>query len=347
MHPCFKNSYAKKALNSLNYSLDFSSLSAACYLAKKGHSVQVLEKNNSLGGRARQFKKDGFTFDMGPSWYWMPDVFESFFADFDKSVSDYYQLDRLAPGYQVVFGKDDIFPVEDSIAKIAARFEEFLAKARNNYDIAVKDLVYRPGVSPLELVTPQTIKKVGLFFTNIRKQVEQQFTNPKLRSLLQFPVLFLGAKPEQTPAFYNFMNFADFGLGTWHPHGGMIQIVNAMVALAKELGVTFFTQHPVEEILTQNKKATGIRVGKEVFEADVVISGADYHHTETLLPASLRAYSEAYWKKKVFAPSSLLFYMGIDKKLDNLSHHNLFFDVDFDAHAQSIYDLCQFAFKNR
>ena len=330
----------------------FSSLSAACYLAQQGHTVQVFEKNDTLGGRARQFKKEGFTFDMGPSWYWMPDVFESFFADFGKKVSDYYTLNRLNPGYQVYFGPNDVFPVADNVDDIAARFEAeeagtgaklkaFLKQAGYNYNVAINELVYKPGKSPLELITPQTIKKAGLFLTNVRKQVERQFKSSKLRSLLQFPVLFLGAKPEQTPAFYNFMNFADFGLGTWHPHGGMIQIVNAMVALAKELGVTFFTQHPVEEILTQNKKATGIRVGKEVFEADVVISGADYHHTETLLPASLRAYSEAYWKKKVFAPSSLLFYMGINKKLDNLSHHNLFFDVDFDAHAQSIYDTAE------
>ena len=296
----------------------FSSLSAACYLAKKGNQVQVLEKNDSLGGRARQFKKDGFTFDMGPSWYWMPDVFESFFGDFDKQVSDYYKLDRLSPGYQVIFGKDDIFPVEDSITKIAARFEEieigsgakltrFLEKARNNYDIAVKDLVYRPGVSPLELVTPQTVKKVGLFFTNIRSQVEKQFTNPKLRSLLQFPVLFLGAKPESTPAFYNFMNYADFGLGTWHPKGGMYQIVDGMVSLGKSLGVRYYTSHGVDEILLNNGKASGVRSGDKTFEADIVISGADYHHTEALLPKEKRAYSESYWDKKTFAPSSLLF----------------------------------------
>ncbi len=327
----------------------FSSLSAACYLAKKGHQVDVYEKNDSLGGRARQFKKDGFTFDMGPSWYWMPDVFESFFADFGKKVSDYYTLNRLAPGYQVVFGPEDIFPVEDSIPKIAARFEaieagsgakltRFLEKARNNYDIAVKDLVYRPGVSPLELVTPQTIKKVGLFFTNIRQQVEKQFKNQKLRSLLQFPVLFLGAKPESTPAFYNFMNYADFGLGTWHPKGGMYQIVHGMVQLGKSLGVTYHTSKAVDEIILQDGKAAGIRIDQETIEADAVISGADYHHTETILPKEKRAYSEAYWDKKTFAPSSLLFYIGLDKKIDNLAHHNLFFDVDFDAHAESIYD---------
>ena len=241
----------------------FSSLSAACYLAKKGHQVEVLEKNNSLGGRARQFKKDGFTFDMGPSWYWMPDVFESFFGDFGKKVSDYYQLDRLAPGYQVVFGKDDVFPVEDSIAKIAARFEtiepgsgvkleRFLEKARNNYDIAVKDLVYRPGISPLELITPQTVRKVGLFFTNIRKQVEKQFKNQKLRSLLKFPVLFLGAKPESTPAFYNFMNYADFGLGTWHPKGGMHQIVAGMVSLGESLALVKKLVLPSIEVKASN-----------------------------------------------------------------------------------------------
>jgi phytoene desaturase len=308
-----------------------------------------MEKNDSLGGRARQFKKDGFTFDMGPSWYWMPDVFESFFGDFNKKVSDYYELDRLAPGYQVVFGKDDVFPVGDSIHKIATRFEQiepgsgvrlelFLEKARSNYNIAVKDLVYRPGVSPLELVTPQTIRKVGLFFTNIRQQVEKQFKSQKLRSLLQFPVLFLGAKPESTPAFYNFMNYADFGLGTWHPRGGMYQIVDAMVSLGQSLGVNYLTSQNIDEILLNDSKACGVRVGKNTFDADIVISGADYHHTETLLPIEKRAYSEAFWDKKTFAPSSLLFYVGLDKKLDSLAHHNLFFDVNFDAHAKSIYD---------
>ncbi|MED5362726.1 MAG: phytoene desaturase family protein, partial [Bacteroidota bacterium] len=303
----------------------FSSLSAACHLAKRGFRVEVFEKNSSLGGRARQFKQDGFTFDMGPSWYWMPDVFERFFEGFGKKVSDYYKLERLDPGYQVVFGKDDVFPVYDSIEKIADCFEmeekgsgrkliSFLNQAKRNYDVAIDDLVYKPGVSPLELVTPVTVKNVGLFLTNVRKQVERDFKSPKLRSLLQFPVLFLGAKPEQTPAFYNFMNYADFGLGTWHPKGGMIQIVSAMVSLAKELGVRFHTDAPVSEIVTKNKTVNGIRVGDTIHESDIIVSGADYHHTERLLQASLRGYSESYWKKKVFAPSSLLFYMGIDKK---------------------------------
>ena len=327
----------------------FSSLSAACYLAKSGHKVNIYEKNSSPGGRARQLKKDGFIFDIGPSWYWMPDVFEKFFNDFGKSVDDYYELERLDPGYQVYFGKNDSIYIGDHLEKIYDEFErvekgsaqklkKFIQKASNNYKIAMNDLVYRPGISPLELITPETIKKLGYFFSNVKKEVTKDFKNPRLTQILQFPVLFLGAKPADTPAFYNFMNFADFGLGTWHPKNGMYSIVEAMVSLAKSLGVKIFLNSPVEEILLEKNKATGIKIKNEIILSDIILSGADYHHTETLIPSNYRAYSEAYWNKKVFAPSSLLFYIGIDKKIKNVSHHTLFFDVDFDSHASAIYD---------
>ena len=328
----------------------FSSLSAASYLAKKGFDVHVFEKNDTLGGRARQLKKDGFTFDMGPSWYWMPDVFESFYNDFGKSTKDFYTLNRLDPGYQVVFGENEIIPIGDSLKKIYAVFEKeeagssqklkkFITSAKDNYEIAIKDLVYRPGLSPLELITPTTIKKVNYFLSNIKRDVYKDFKSPKLRQILQFPVLFLGAKPSNTPSFYNFMNFADFGLGTWHPENGMYSIVEAMVALAESLGVTFHTNSAIDKINVDNTgTATGIQVNGKQVQADVVLSGADYHHSETLLEPKHRAYSEAYWDKKVFAPSSLLFYIGLDKKVKNLAHHTLFFDVDFDEHARVIYD---------
>ena len=328
----------------------FSSLSAASYLAKKDFDVHVYEKNETLGGRARQLKKQGFTFDMGPSWYWMPDVFESFYNDFGKSTNDFYKLNRLDPGYQVVFGENEIIPIGDSLEKIyevfekeeagsSQKLEKFIANAKDNYEIAIKDLVYRPGLSPLELVTTATIKKVKYFLSNIKRDVYKEFKSPKLRQILQFPVLFLGAKPSNTPSFYNFMNFADFGLGTWHPENGMYSIVQGMVSLAESLGVTFHTQSPIEKITVDaSGKATGIKINGEQINADIVLSGADYHHSETLLDPKYRVYSEAYWDKKVFAPSSLLFYIGLDKKVENLAHHTLFFDVDFDEHARVIYD---------
>lgn len=327
----------------------FSSISVASYLAKEGHEVAVYEKNTTPGGRARQFKKDGFTFDIGPSWYWMPDVFDSYFGDFGKKVSEYYTLEKLDPGYEVYFDKQESIKIGDTLEKIYVAFEKeepgssiplkrFIKKAEDNYTIAIKDLVYRPGISPLELVTPATVKKVGYFLSTIKREVMKEFNNPRLAQILQFPVLFLGAKPSQTPAFYNFMNFADFGLGTWHPNKGMYSVVEGMVRLAKELGVEFHTNQTVEKILVEEGKVVGIVANQEVINADIVISGADYHHSESLLESKYRAYSEKYWDKKTFAPSSLLFFIGLDKKVKNVSHHTLFFDVDFDAHAADIYD---------
>lgn len=327
----------------------FSSLAAACYLAQAGNNVTIFEKNSTIGGRARQISEQGFTFDMGPSWYWMPDVFEKFFADFNKKPSDYYHLTKLSPAYNVFFGIDNFVAISDNLAEIINTFETieegsgkkletFMLEAQSNYNIAIKDLVYRSGESPLELITIETAKKVDQFFSNISKDVRKRFKNKKLISILEFPVLFLGAKPSNTPSFYSFMNFADFGLGTWQPTNGFFDVVTGMANLAIELGVKIKTDANVEKIIVENKIAKGIIINNEKIFSDVVLSGADYHHTETLLDEENRQYSEKYWDKKTFAPSSLLFYIGFDKKIKNVVHHNLFFDVDFEQHAKDIYD---------
>ena len=327
----------------------FSSLSAACYLAKAGNKVTIYEKNKTIGGRARQFKRDGFTFDMGPSWYWMPDVFDRFFADFGKKTSDYYQLIKLSPAYRVYFGINEFIAIEDNLPEIISTFdaiekgsgkvlENFIAEARKNYEIAILDLVYRPGVSPLELITLETAKRAGQFFSNISSDIRKKFTNPKLISILEFPVLFLGAKPSKTPSFYNFMNYADFGLGTWHPKTGMFDVVNAMSTLAKELGVKIETNANIEKINVEDGIAKSVVINGKQITSNVILSGADYAHTESLLAKEYQQYSQKYWESRVFAPSSLLFYVGFDRKLDNITHHKLFFDVDFEQHAKDIYD---------
>ena len=328
----------------------FSSLSAACYLAKAGHNVTIYEKNDALGGRARQFKAEGFTFDMGPSWYWMPDVFDKFFNDFGKKVSDYFTLTKLSPAYRVYFGKDDFIDIEDSPEKICKKFEsiekgsgeklkKYLKIAKENYEIGVTDMLYKmPGNSPLELVSKKTIKRVRFFLSNIRKDVRRDFKNPKLRSILEFPVLFLGAKASNTPAFYNFMNYADFGIGTFQPPNGFHDLVNAMVDLGKSLGVKYKVNHELSKINVKNKKVENIVINGKSTDCDFILSGADYHHTESLLPIKSRQYNNKYWKSRVFAPSSLLFYVGFNKKLKNVQHHNLIFDTDFNKHAEEIYD---------
>ncbi len=327
----------------------FSALAASCYLAQSGYDVTIYEKNSTIGGRARQLKKEGFTFDIGPTWYWMPDVFERFFTDFNKKPTDFYKLIKLSPAYQVYFDKLDFVTIADNLDDIIVTFEsiekgsgkvlkQFMNEAQSNYNIAIKDLVYRPGESPLELITLETAKKVNQFFSTISKDVRKRFKNKKLIQILEFPVLFLGAKPSDTPSFYSFMNFADFGLGTWHPKNGMYSVILAMESLAKSLGVKIETNSNVEKIIVESGNAVGIEVNGNTIKSDIVLSGADYHHTETLLEEKDRQYSEKYWDKKTFAPSSLLFYVGFDKKIENVEHHSLFFDVDFDIHASDIYD---------
>ena len=334
----------------------FASLSASCYLAKRGYDVTILEKNKTVGGRARQLKKDGFVFDIGPTFYWMPDVFDRFFNDFKKSTSDYYELNKLNPAYQVYFGNNDSISISDNLDDIKETFEHiergsgkklerFINKAKVNYSIAIKDLVYKPGEHIFEIINSKTILKLTEFIFTIKNQVSGYVKNKKLQKILEFPVLFLGAKPNNTPSFYNFMNYADFKLGTWHPRGGMYEVVKAMTTLAKSLGVNIITDSEVEQIEVIDNTAIGVKTNTDFYPCEVLISGADYHHTETLLPKDFRQYSESYWNKKTFAPSALLFYVGFNKKLENVSHHTLFFDTDFEEHAKTIYDTKEWAKK--
>ena len=330
----------------------FSGIAAASYLAKKGYKVTILEKNDSVGGRARKFETDGFIFDMGPSWYWMPDVFENYFASFGKKVADYYELIRLDPSYSVYFGKDHKMAVPAQMEALYAMFENyetgssnklkrFLKEAKYKYDIGMNEFVQKPGHSIMEFADLRVLKSLFKLqmFTSMDKYLKQLFKNPYLIQLLEFPVLFLGATPENTPALYSLMNYADISLGTWYPKGGMHKIIEGMIALATELGVNIETNQEVQSFVFNGKTVTEVISKNGRFQVDAVVSSADYEHTEQkLLPKQYRKYSTQYWDKRVMAPSSLLFYLGINKRLKGLDHHNLFFDEDFNQHAYEIYE---------
>jgi phytoene desaturase len=328
----------------------FAGLSAACFMAKAGWQVQVLEKNSTPGGRARKFEADGFSFDMGPSWYWMPGVFERFFNQFGKKVSDYYQLLRLDPSYKVYWDKSEheipahygeLKKLFESIeVGSAKKLDEFLEEAAYKYKVGIEKLVLKPGRSLTEFIDKDLI--TGVFkldvFTSMKKHVAKYFKSNKLRELMEFPVLFLGALPQDTPALYSLMNYADIKGGTWYPEGGMYSIVDAMYKLATELGVVFSFNEEVEKIEVENGKATLVVTKKSQHSTDVVIAGADYHHVETkLLENKYQSYTEDYWQKRVMAPGCLLYYVGLSKKLTNLHHHSLFFDVPFAEHGEEIY----------
>lgn len=330
----------------------FAGLAAASLLAQQGHQVTVIEKNDQPGGRARKWEKDGFVFDMGPSWYWMPDVFDEYFALFGKKTADYYDLKRLDPSYRVFFGENsDQVDVPAQLADLENLFDQlepgssaglrtFLDQAEYKYRVGMKDYVFRPSHSITEFIDFRLIRESFRIqmLNSMSKHVRKYFSHSRLIKILEFPVLFLGATPQNTPAMYSMMNYADLALGTWYPMGGMHQIVQGMVALARELGVRFELDTEALKIEVEGNKATKVLTNRGEFEAEIVVANADYQHTDqVLLDKPYRNYSPKYWNSRTMSPSSLLFYLGVDKRIEGIKHHNLFFDEDFELHAHEIY----------
>jgi len=330
----------------------FSGLSAAAYAAKEGHEVHVFEKNSEAGGRARKFVTDnGYTFDMGPSWYWMPDIIESFFEDFGKNTSDFFQLVPLDPQFEMVFSESKM-NIPHSYIEMRALFEktekgsakkldEFMEDARYKYEVGMKEFVNKPCHSWFEFVSPKIAKsalKLDLL-TNFKKFVRKYFSDPKLITLMEFPVIFLGAAPKDIPALYSLMNYGGYKLGTWYPMGGFSKVIDSMKNVAEHQGVKFHFNASVEQIIVKNSKASSLLVNGKEIDFDTIIASSDYHHTESkLLPEEFRNYTETYWEKLTFAPSCLIYYLGFKEKIPNLKHHTLFFENDLDLHTTEIYE---------
>lgn len=328
----------------------FSGLSASAYLAKAGDEVHVFEKHDRPGGRARQFSTEaGYVFDMGPSWYWMPDIIESFFTDFGHKSSDFFELISLNPQFEIVFSQDKI-SVPKNLEELKALFEtyeqgaglqleKFMRSAKFKYEVGMQDFVNKPCHNWLEFIAPKIAKsalKLDLL-TNFRTYVAKYFTHENLRTLMEFPVIFLGASPKNIPALYSLMNYGGYALGTHYPKGGFYQLVLAMKEVAENQGAVFHFNKTVESINTQNGKVRSLTINGKIHEFDAILASSDYHHTETLLKKVYRNYSEAYWQNRTFAPSSLIYYLGIKRSIPNLNHHTLFFENDLDEHIDCIY----------
>jgi phytoene desaturase len=329
----------------------FSGLSAAAYLSAAGEEVHVFEKNATAGGRARQLKTEsGYMFDMGPSWYWMPDVFEQFFNDFGYSVADWYDLTLLDPSFELVFA-DKTMNIPSDYIQLCNLFEtiekgssyqleQFMEEARFKYETGIKNLEKMPGISVMEFADINFIKgAVRLqLFSSFSNHLRKYFSNPKLIALMEFPVLFLGAMPQDTPALYSLMNYAGLKLGTWYPMGGFGKVTASIEQICKNQGTTFHFNSPVENIIVEDHLAGEIIVNGKMIDFDAVIASADYHHIEhDLLPENLRNYKESYWEKKTFAPSCLIYFIGVSKKIKSIQHHTLFFEEDLFQHSKEIY----------
>ncbi|MGM0558029.1 MAG: phytoene desaturase family protein [Myxococcota bacterium] len=330
----------------------FSGLAAAAHLAAGGADVRVLEKHDQPGGRARTWDKDGFHFDMGPSWYWMPDVFERFFESFGYRVSDLYDLERLDPSYRVVWPGGDAWDIPAGLDALreffesheegaGGAFDRFIDETRYIYESAFDDYLFRPSLSFFEFVDPQLVTELFRLrmLRSMSNYARRFFDHPRLARLVEWPVLFLGAAADKTSAMYSLMSYADMALGTWYPDGGMHRVIEAMEHVAREQGAEFEYGVEVERILVEGGRAVGVSTAHGDVRADAVLASADYHHVEQqLVPPGYRQFDEAYWNKRTMSPSSLLFYLGLEGDLGDLEHHTLFFDEDLDTHMDAVYE---------
>jgi phytoene desaturase len=322
----------------------FGGLSAACYLAKAGHSVTVYEKNSHAGGRGMVMRTRGFTFDLGPSWYMMPDVFEEFFSDFGKSVSNVLDLRRLDPSYKI-FTQDNSYTVTGapSVYDLFERLEpgssvglqRLLAKTEHEYQVVREHVLNKPlttlfDVDYTVLKTFMRAELLGSYHSRIKRYI----SHPELQKIVEFMVVFMGGSPRNIPAFYTLLSHVDFNLGIHYPMGGMGTLVEQMRAVAESLGVEFVFNAPVERICTSDKKVNGVEINGKKVSADVVVGNADRHHIET----ALLGRNAKRWERTVLSPSGLLVYLGVSKKLKGLEHHNLFFDSDWDRHFEDVFE---------
>jgi len=333
----------------------FGGLSAACYLADAGADVTVLEKNEQLGGRASTLSTDGFHFDMGPSWYLMPDVYERFFGAFDRRPSDYYALSPLDPHYRIFFKDGDrvdmtgdrehvVETFESYEDGAGEAFERYLEGSRRNYELGMERFVYEDRSSLREFLSLDVLTSArGLtLLGSMADHVEKYFAHPKLQQIVQYSLVFLGGSPSNTPALYNLMSHVEFDLGVYYPEGGMAGVVDAVVSLAHELGVETVTDAEVTAVDPQ--PADGgprfvARTADRDWPADVVVSDADYAHTEqALLPASARQYDADYWAERTYAPSAFLLYLGVEGDVEPLAHHTLVLPTDWENHFAHIFD---------
>lgn len=330
----------------------FGGLALAPLLADQGYEVTVLEKNESPGGRSTSLQLNGFTFDMGPSWYLMPDIFERYFEEFKAKPTDYYALTKLDPNYRIIYSRHEHIDIHADLERNTEQFErlepgsmvqvkKLLELSKQNYEIAVNQFIYKNYNSLLDFLDPKTALKAYKLnlFTSLDAYMKRFVKNDKLRKILEYNSVFLGGSPSNLPALYSIMAHVDFNLGVWYPKGGMIQVVNALVALGTQRRVHYHYNKPVDKIVVQNGKVTGVQAGSQTYNADIVISNADYHFTESqLLEVQYRSYTEQYWQKRVLAPSAFILYLGIKGKVAGLKHHTLFFANDWEKHFNEIFD---------
>ncbi len=333
-------------------------LATSALLAREGHEVTLLEARPEVGGRAGSWQSGGFRFDTGPSWYLMPEVFDHFYRLLGTTADEQLTLVTLDPGYRVFFEGETV-PMDiltdraenialfESVEKGAGRkLDRYLDSAEETYTLAKKYFLYTTFADFRPLVTKDVLargaKFVRLLLQPLSSYVSHTFKSRKLRQVLGYPAVFLGSSPYLAPSLYHLMSHLDLSDGVLYPMGGFTRVIQSIADLARAEGVTIITGAAATRIVVEAGAATGVEYstgGKTTFaDADIVVSAADLHHTETtLLRPEQQTYPEHYWQKKLAGPSALLLYLGVKGALPELEHHTLLFTREWQKGFDAIF----------
>ncbi len=328
-------------------------LATACMLGKKGYTVTLIEKNEKVGGRANIYTEQGFTFDMGPSWYMMPDIFEHFFKLVGEDIKEHLTLKRLSPSYRIFLkSKKKHYDFYSDLEKTVATFETiesgsgdvlrgYMETTKYQYEIARDEFMFKNYDSIFDFFNKRVMtegRKLPLF-SKVEKIINGKFKSEILRKAMQYQTVLLGTAPGDAPGIYSMMNYVDFVEGVWYPEGGIYKVIEALEKIALKNGVNILTSSPVERIVVEEGKAVGVRLAKGgELRADIVISNADIVHTDQqLLDPAYRQKSPSYWNSRLMAPSAFILYLGVDGEIPSLQHHNLLFSEKWEENFKQIF----------
>lgn len=349
-----------------------SGLASAALLAREGYAVELLEKNAALGGRAGSWQRDGFSFDTGPSWYLMPQVFEHFYRLLGTTSAEQLDLVRLDPAYRVFF-EDHADPLDVRSDREAVRaaferiepgagtqVERYLDSARETYDLAVRRFLYTTYQSMTTLVRPDVLRRAGRLVRLLTQPLDRfiggYVRDPRLAQVLGYPAVFLGTSPDRAPSIYHLMSHLDLVDGVLYPQGGFSALVRSFVRLADAEGVRIRTGVEVTAVQAEPRpsgsrsrwdrrraQVTGVAYRDEdgvarTLAADVVIGATDLHHVETeLVPASLQTYPPSWWVRRDPGPGAVLVMLGVRGELPELAHHTLLFATDWKGNFDAVF----------
>jgi len=331
-----------------------SGLASAALLAKAGCDVQLFEARERVGGRAYTWQKDGFTFETGPSWYLMPDAFDQFYRLMGTTAGEQLDLVQLDPAYKTLYegSKEPVF-IYDSLQKNKDVFEavepgagaalgRYVDSGEEVYNLAMKYFLYTNFQGIRGFLKPDLLKKTATFVRHLLTSLDgfagKHVRDELLKKILDFPAVFLGASPYDTPSMYHLMTHVDMNVGVFYPQGGFYKIIESIDKLAQKHGAKVHTNAPVSKIVVENGKARGVMVGEIFYEADVVVGTADLEHSETkMLEDKWQTYPSSYWKKKQPGPSALLLLLGVKGELPQLNHHTLLYSKNWKKNFAKVF----------